>query len=87
LRAALVGGNLVTAAGTSVPLQGVLQGRVRSTSESALFGTSNSPLIGTSNTPPTLNPIVTPAPANPAGVARPAPAAPAPIRPGARAGG
>jgi hypothetical protein len=84
LRAALVGGNLVTAAGTSVAVQGVLQGRVRSTSESALFGTSNSASIGTSNTPPTLNPIVTPAPASAAGVARPAPAAPAPIRPGAR---
>ena len=72
LRAALVGGNLVTSGGTSVPVQGVLQGRVRNTSESPFFGTSNSPLIGTSNTPPTTTPVLTPAPVNAAvGVARP----------------
>ena len=40
LRAALLGGSIVTAAGT-VPLQGVLQGQVRNTSDSPFFGTSN----------------------------------------------
>lgn len=84
LRVALVGGTLTTAAGTGVTLQGVLQGRVRGTSESPLFGTSNSPFIGTSNTPPTVNPVVTPAPVNDAAIARPVNPAPAPIRPGAR---
>ncbi len=87
LRAALVGGNLVTSGGTSVPVQGVLQGRVRNTSESPFFGTSNSPFFGTSNTPPSTTPVLTPAPVNATGgVARPvAPAGG--IRPGARVGG
>lgn len=87
LRVALLGGSIATPSGANATLQGVLQPRVRSTSESARFGTSNSTLFGTSNTPPTLNPIVTPAPANPASVARPSGAAPTPIRPGARPGG
>lgn len=86
LRAALVGGNLVTSGGTSVPVQGVLQGRVRNTSESTLFSTSNSALFGTSNTPPSTTPVPTPAPVTAAGgVARPvAPAGV--IRPGASPG-
>jgi hypothetical protein len=50
LRAALVGGPLSAANGT-VTLQGLLQGRVRNTSDSPLFGTSNSPAVGTSNSP------------------------------------
>ena len=88
LRAALVGGTLTTAGGTGVAVQGVLQGRVRTTSESALFGTSNSRSIGTSNTPPSTPSALTPAPASGAGVViRPSGAAPAPIRPGARPGG
>jgi hypothetical protein len=87
LRAALVGGTLTTAAGTGVPLQGVLQGRVRNTSDSALLGTSNSRSIGTSNTPPTPTSALTPAPASGAGVVRPSGVAPVPIRPGARPGG
>lgn len=86
LRVALAGGNLATAAGTSIPVQGVLQGRVRNTSDSPFFGTSNSRLLGTSNTPPTLNPIVTPAPVDGAATVRTPSAAPAPIRPGARPG-
>ena len=53
LRAALLGGTLGTAAG-SVQLQGILQGQVRNTSDSPLFGTSDSRAVGTSNTPPTV---------------------------------
>jgi hypothetical protein len=40
-----------------VALQGVLQGQVRNTSDSRLFGTSDSRVIGTSNTPPSVNPV------------------------------
>jgi hypothetical protein len=54
LRAALLGGNVATAAGT-VPIQGVLQGQVRNTSDSPVFGTSNSQVLGTSNTPPAVS--------------------------------
>jgi hypothetical protein len=50
LQAALLGGSVSTAAGT-VPLQGILQGQVRNTSDSALFGTSDSASFGTSDTP------------------------------------
>jgi hypothetical protein len=57
LRVALLGGNLGPEAG-NVALQGVLQGRVRNTSDSRLFGTSDSRVgasdsrvIGTSDTP------------------------------------
>lgn len=65
LRAALFGGNLATASGAVVALQGVLQGRVRntsdspigaSTSDSPLFGTSDSRAVGTSNTAPAAGP-------------------------------
>jgi len=49
LRAALLGGTLATAAG-SVPVQGILQGQVRNTSDSSIAGnTSNGPLVGTSD--------------------------------------
>lgn len=66
LRAALLGGNIVTAAGT-VPLQGVLQGQVRNTSDSPLFGASDSRALGTSNTPPQAS-----VPSTPAAVSSPA---------------
>jgi hypothetical protein len=59
IRVALMGGTLSTVSGLNVPVQGVLQGRVRMTSESPLFGTSNSRLFGTSNTPPSVAPVVT----------------------------
>lgn len=64
LRAALLGGTLATAAG-NIPLQGVLQGQVRNTSDSRfarntsdspLFGTSDSRVSGTSGTPATVSP-------------------------------
>jgi hypothetical protein len=56
LRVALLGGNLGPAAG-NVAVQGVLQGQIRNTSDSRLFGTSDSRVIGTSNTPPSVNPV------------------------------
>jgi hypothetical protein len=75
LRAALLGGTLVTAAG-NIPLQGVLQGQVRNTSDSRfarntsdspLFGTSDSRVTGTSDTPAAAStaarPLNVPAPA------------------------
>jgi hypothetical protein len=52
LRAALFGGTLLTASGGNVLLQGVLQGRVRNTSDSASFGTSASPAVNTSASRP-----------------------------------
>jgi len=55
LRVALLGGNLGPAAG-NVAVQGVLQGQVRNTSDSRIFGTSDSRAIGTSNTPPSVSP-------------------------------
>ena len=86
LRAALFGGTLVTAAG-NVPLQGVLQGQVRNTSDSRfvrntsdspLFGTSDSRVTGgTSDTPPSASPTPR-ALSVPAGAAA---GAPAPSRP------
>ncbi len=51
LRAALFGGTLVTSTGRAVPLQGVLQGRVRNTSDSPTLNTSASPAVNTSVTP------------------------------------
>lgn len=51
LRAALFGGSVRTANGGSVALQGVLQGRVRNTSDTASFGTSVSPTVNTSTSP------------------------------------
>jgi hypothetical protein len=81
IRAALVGGTVVSASGTPVPLQGVLQGRVVSTSASPAVPTSASPLVGTStspnlstsnsqvlgtsNSPATTTPVMTPAPLAP----------------------
>ncbi len=55
LRVALLGGNLGPAAG-NVAVQGVLQGQVRNTSDSRIFGTSDSRAIGPSNTPPSVSP-------------------------------
>jgi len=60
LRAALFGGTVGTSSGATVALQGVLQGRVRNTSDSASIAASTSPgvntsassVFGTSNTPP-----------------------------------
>jgi hypothetical protein len=60
IRVALVGGNLTTVNGGVVAVQGVLQGRVRATSDSAAGNTSNSTLFGTSNTPANLAPVATP---------------------------
>jgi hypothetical protein len=58
VRAALLGGTLTSATGTSVPVQGVLQTTFNTsssplvgTSNSASAGTSNSSFTGTSNTP------------------------------------
>jgi hypothetical protein len=86
LRVALVGGTLTTATG-NITLQGLLQPRVRNTSESPFFGTSNSPILGTSNTPATLNPVIVPPPASAGALVRPPAAAPTVTRLGARAGG
>ena len=60
LRAALFGGTLVTSAGRSVALQGVLQGRLRNTSDSPTFNTSASSPVNTSATPAPVNTSVTP---------------------------
>jgi hypothetical protein len=53
LRVALLGGNLGTGA-ASVPVQGVLQGQVRNTSDNPLSGTSNGPIPGTTSVSPIL---------------------------------
>ena len=65
IRVALVGGTLTTTAGGVVPLQGVLQGSVRNTSDSPLTTTSASPFFGTSNSPASTLPSVTPPPVVP----------------------
>ena len=80
LRVALLGGTLTTATGTTVAVQGVLQGALN-TSSSPLAGTSNTPatMAGTSNTP-AVGTTVTPPPAI-------APAAEAPRTPPTVAGG
>jgi hypothetical protein len=78
LRVALFGGSLVTASGSTVPLQGVLQGRTRNTSDSRIAATSASPtvstssssLTGTSNTPPAPGPAAARLPTRPANAAR-----------------
>jgi hypothetical protein len=59
LRVALVGGTLSGVNGAGVPVRGVLQGRVRNTSESTVLNTSASPFFGTSNTPPSVAPVPT----------------------------
>lgn len=74
LRTALLGGTLATAVG-GVPVQGILQGQVRNTSDSRLFGTSDSRVLGTSNTVPNTNP-------QPRGVIIPRAGAPLPTRQG-----
>jgi len=51
LRVALFGGTLVASNGTSIPVQGVLQGRVRNTSDSTIANTSASPSVNTSASP------------------------------------
>jgi hypothetical protein len=66
LRVALFGGTLLATNGTRVPVQGVLQGRVRNTSDSRDFNvsaspavsTSASPLFGTSDTPAPVRPTI-----------------------------
>jgi hypothetical protein len=68
LQAALVGGPLAVPNG-SVTLLGLLQGRVRNTSDSRFFGTSNSRVFGTSNTPPTAAGAI-PAPRPDTGIPR-----------------
>jgi hypothetical protein len=64
LRSALLGGNVITASGATIALQGVLQGTLRNTSDSPLVNTSASPLFGTSDTgstgTTTLTPTITP---------------------------
>ena len=62
IRTALVGGTLSGLNGTNVPVRGVLQGRVRNTSESPIVNTSASPFFGTSDTPPSQLPVPTGAP-------------------------
>ena len=72
IRAALVGGTVTASGGNLVALQGVLQGRVRNTSDSGV-GASNSG-VGTSNSTAITSPFVnTPAPAisSPPNVAAP----------------
>jgi hypothetical protein len=51
LRVALFGGTLLTTSGTAVLVQGVLQGRVRNTSDSPNLSTSASPAVSTSASP------------------------------------
>jgi hypothetical protein len=51
LRVALFGGAIVASNGTSVPVQGVLQGQVRNTSNSRDVNTSASPTLSTSTSP------------------------------------
>jgi hypothetical protein len=62
VRVALVGGTLTGINGANVPVRGVLQGRVRNTSESPVVNTSASPFFGTSDTPPSQVPVQTGAP-------------------------
>ena len=70
LRVALFGGRLLNTNGSTVALQGILQGRVRNTSDSTQFNvsaspnvnTSASPLFGTSDTPATVRPTLGGAP-------------------------
>jgi hypothetical protein len=97
LRVALFGGTLLASNGTSTPVQGVLQGRVRNTSDSTVANTSASPIVSTSASPlvstsasPGASTSATPAPSS-AGATSSAPAlvaprgsAPGVIRPGAR---
>jgi len=52
VRVALVGGTLAGLNGTNVVVQGVLQGRLRTTSASPLVNTSNSPLTTSTSTSP-----------------------------------
>jgi hypothetical protein len=76
LELALLGGTMTGPTGTVVPVQGVLQGPPRHTSDSPYFGTSHSRVIGTSRTPPASAPAIPPrAPvsAPPAGALRSTP--------------
>jgi hypothetical protein len=77
LRAALFGGSLVTATGATVLLQGVLQGRAASTSESRILNTSASPratgpAAAGASAPAPVAPVAAPArlPTRPANAAR-----------------
>ena len=60
MRVALLGGTLSTGTGANVPVQGVLQGAVRNTSDSPLVNTSDSPFFNTSRSPSNLNPLFNP---------------------------
>jgi hypothetical protein len=60
LRAALFGGALVSSSGRTVPLQGVLQGRVRNTSDSPPISTSASSAVNTSASPAVGTSITSP---------------------------
>jgi hypothetical protein len=51
LRVALFGGTLLASSGTSVLVQGVLQGQARNTSDSRALNTSASPAVSTSASP------------------------------------
>jgi len=66
LRIALLGGNVVTTTGSTIALQGVLQGALRNTSDSSLVNTSTSPLFGTSDTGSAGTTAVTPTITSPA---------------------
>jgi hypothetical protein len=61
IRIALLGGTLTTASGTNIAVLGVLQARVRNTSDSPVTNTSTSPFFGTSNSPATIGAVPTPA--------------------------
>lgn len=78
LRAALFGGTIRTASGSSVALQGVLQGQVRNTSDSTAFGTSASPTVSTSASP-TVSTSASPAGASNNPAQSPVAANPAPL--------
>jgi hypothetical protein len=82
LRAALFGGVLLLASGVRVPVQGVLQGQSRSTSDSAVLNTSASPPTSTSDSPTNgssisslIGTIERPAPVNPSVGPKPTPGA------------
>jgi len=82
LRAALFGGVLLLASGVRVPVQGVLQGQSRSTSDSTVLNTSASPPTSTSDSPTNgssisslIGTIERPAPVNPSVGPKPTPGA------------
>jgi hypothetical protein len=77
LRIALFGGSIISAGGRAELLQGVLQGRVRNTSDSPNLNTSASPNVNTSASPffgtsdsRTTDPVATPGPSTSSTVSR-----------------